>query len=545
MGEGALGPKAQSHPESVVVDAASVGRRSRALPWEICMFAFGKLGRKVQRWMCRSQQRAYEVAAAAKGPNKPTRIDTEISMRQSDADKKAEMRKRNVKPTTGSPRCNVSSRPTSTANEEHVGSSTEALMEQVLQRDNLFQALKRVRSNKGGPGIDGMTVDELPDFLRQEWARIREQLLSGAYIPQPVRIVEIPKPDGGMRTLGIPTVLDRLIQQAILQVLSSVFEPHFSDASFGFRPGRSAQQAVIHARDHVASGYRFVVDLDLEKFFDRVNHDIVMSRVARRVKDKRLLRLIRSFLTAGMMSGGVLSPRVSGTPQGGPLSPLLSNIMLDDFDKELEKRGHRFVRYADDAQIYVRSRKAGERVLRSATEFLEKKLRLRVNRDKSAVGRPWERSFLGYSMTNNKKPRLKVAPRSMKRFRERVRDMMRWARGRNIQYAIEQLSRFVRGWFGYFRLVQVKAGFERLDQWIRHHIRKLMWIRWKKPKTRWRKLRELGISAAEARTATATGRGPWWSSRQGAMQGALPKRLLERWGLVSLQQMQRIAVRKA
>lgn len=466
-------------------------------------------------------------------------------MVQSDADEKAEMPERPVSATTGSRRCSESSRPTTTATEEPVDSSTRVLMERVLQRDNLFRALKRVRSNKGGPGVDGMTVDELPGFLREEWPQIREQLLSGSYTPQAVRVVEIPKPNGGVRTLGIPTVLDRLIQQAILQVLGPIFDPTFSDASYGFRPGRSAHQAIIQARDYVESGCRFVVDLDLEKFFDRVNHDVVMSRVARRIEDKRLLRLIRSYLSAGMMSGGVVSPRASGTPQGGPLSPLLSNIILDDFDKELESRGHRFVRYADDVNIYVQSRKAGERVMASVADYLEKRLRLKLNRDKSAVGRPWERKFLGYSMTVTKKPRLKAAPASVKRFKDRVREMMRWGRGRNIRHVIEQLSRFVRGWFGYYRLVQVKMGFEQLDQWIRHHIRKLMWIRWKQPKTRRHKLRQLGISAAEAAIATSTGRGSWWCSRQGAMQGALPKRLLAKWGLVSLQQMQREAARSA
>lgn len=426
-----------------------------------------------------------------------------------------------------------------TAMEENAGSLTNELMEEVLRRENLFRALKRVRSNKGAPGVDGMTVDQLPEYLKGEWPRIRDELLSRTYVPKPVRVVEIPKASGGTRMLGIPTVLDRLIQQAILQVLSPVFEPTFSDASFGFRPKRSAHQAVARVCEHIAAGHRFVVDLDLEKFFDRVNHDVLMSRVARKIEDKRLLHLLRRFLTAGLMNGGVVTSRASGTPQGGPLSPLLSNVLLDDLDKELERRGHRFVRYADDVNIYVRSRQAGERVMGSVTRFLEHRLKLRVNREKSGVDRPWKRKFLGYTVTTNFKPRLKPALQSVKRMKQRVRDILRRGRGRNIQTVIGELNLYLRGWFGYYRMAEVKQVFTFLDEWLRHHIRKLMWIRWKSPKTRRKRLRELGVGEKEAKIATSTYRGSWWSSRTPAVNGALSKALLSRWGLLSFVQMQR------
>lgn len=383
-----------------------------------------------------------------------------------------------------------------------------------------------------------MTVDELPGFLKEEWPRIREELLSRTYVPKPVRVVEIPKASGGVRMLGIPTVLDRLIQQAVLQVLSPIFEPTFSDASFGFRPGRSAHQGVTRARKHVAEGHSFVVDVDLSKFFDRVNHDILMSRVARKVEDKRLLHLLRRLLTAGLMSGGVVSPRTEGTPQGGPLSPLLSNVLLDELDKELERRGHKFVRYADDVNIYVRSQKAGERVMASVTRFLERKLELRVNRDKSAVDRPWNRKFLGYTVTGWGEPRLKPAPESVKRMKRRVRGIFRRGRGRNIHTVIDELNVYLRGWFGYYRMTEIKQTFTELDKWLRHHIRKLMWIRWKNTKTRRKRLQSLGIKAEEAKKATSMHRGSWFSSMTTTMNRALKNALLARWGLLSLVQMQ-------
>jgi len=441
--------------------------------------------------------------------------------------------------------CMATERQKVTATKDPAGSSTTALMEEVLHRENLGAALKRVCSNKGAPGIDGMTVDELTGYLRQEWPRLKEELLSGTYEPLPVRVVDIPKPNGGTRMLGIPTVLDRTLQQAILQVIGPIFDATFSDASYGFRRGRSAHQAVARAREYISAGCRFVVDLDLENFFDRVNHDILMSRVARRVEDKRLLRLIRRYLMSGLMVGGVVSPRTAGTPQGGPLSPLLSNVLLDDLDKELEKRGHSFVRYADDANVYVRSQKAGARVMASVTHFLECKLQLRVNRVKSTVGRPWKLKFLGYSVTIDRAPRLKPAPESVKRVKGRIRQIMRRGRGRNIQVVIEELNAYLRGWFGYFRMAEVKQVFDLLDQWIRRHLRQLMWLRWNTPKKRRQELRKLGIGEQEAQIATSTGRGSWWCSSSPAMQGAISKDLLTRWGLVSLDQMRRRQARAA
>lgn len=414
------------------------------------------------------------------------------------------------------------------------GEKAPDFFEEALRRENVLRAYERVVRNGGAPGVDGMTVEELMPFCRQHWARIREELLSGEYVPQPVRIVEVPKPDGkGVRKLGIPTVLDRLIQQALLQVLDPIFDPTFSEASYGFRPGRSAQQAVLRARDHVAAGYRWVVDVDLEKFFDRVNHDVLMSRVARKVKDKRVLRLIRRYLRAGMMEDGVMSPRTEGTPQGSPLSPLLSNVLLDDLDKELERRGHRFARYADDCNVYVRSEAAGKRVMASLERFLRERLRLRINREKSAVGRPWERKFLGYSVWMNRTPRLKVSPQSVKRLQERLQSLLQKGRGRNLETVIYDVSRIIRGWVAYFRFVEVKASLEKLDEWVRRKLRVILWRQWKTPRSRQRKLRDLGLDSERAYRSAWNGRGPWWNAGARHMNEAVPTRLLREWGLVS------------
>ena len=421
-----------------------------------------------------------------------------------------------------------------TAATEAIGPPTEALMEQILDRENLRNALKRVRANKGAPGVDGMTVDELPDYLRGHWPAIREQLLNRTYMPSPVREVYVPKPGGGQRMLGIPTVLDRFITQAILQVMSPIFEPGFSEHSYGFRPGRSAHQAVLQACSYMTERYRWLVDIDLEKFFDQVNHDMLMSRVARKIKDKRLLKLIRRYLSIGIMSGGLVNARQAGTAQGSLLSPLLSNILLDDFDKELERRGHRFCRYADDANIYVKSRRAGERVMASLTQFLEGRLRLKVNRAKSAVDRPWNRVFLGYTVTRHRLPRLKPAPTSVKRAKDRIRQITHQGRGRNIRQVIKEINEFTRGWVGYYRLATVKQPFEQLDQWLRRRLRKILWEQWRKPKTRRRKLMALGVDARRARKAAATGLGAWWNAGASHMHAAVTIRLLTQWGLRGL-----------
>ena len=382
-----------------------------------------------------------------------------------------------------------------------------------------------------------MTVEQLKPYLKEEWKRIKEELVRDEYRPKPVLKVEIPKAEGkGVRKLGVPTVVDRLIQQAIHQVLSAIFEPGFSESSYGFRPGRSAHDAVRQARAHVSEGRRWVVDIDLEKFFDRVNHDVLMSRLARRVKDKRILRLIRRYLQAGMMEGGLVSQRREGTPQGGPLSPLLSNILLDELDKELERRGHKFCRYADDCNVYVRSRSAGERVKESITRFLEKRLRLKVNEEKSAVGRPWERKFLGYTMTWHREPRLKVAESSVKRLKMKLREILRRGRGRNIGRQIEEeLTPLLRGWMNYFRLAEVKGIFEELDGWIRRKLRCVIWRQWKRTFARAKGLMKRGLDKERALKSAMNGRGAWWNAGASHMNAAFPKSYFDRCGLLSLQ----------
>lgn len=409
------------------------------------------------------------------------------------------------------------------------------LMEAVVERENMLHALRRVVSNKGAAGVDAMSVDELKPYLQTHWGCIKEHLLEGSYQPQPVRRVEILKPGGkGVRKLGVPTVVDRLIQQSLHQVLSPLFDPDFSVSSYGFRPGCSAHQALCQAREHVAGGRRWVVDLDLEKFFDRVHHDVLMSRVARKVGDKRVLCLIRRYLKAGIMEGGLVSQSIMGMPQGGPLSPLLSNILLDDLDKELERRGHRFCRYADDVNLYVGSRRAGQRVLDSIEKFLARRLRLRVNRQKSAVDRPWKRKFLGYSMTWHKRPRLKVAPLSVKRLKLKLKEAFRRGRGRNLGKIIEELALTLRGWINYFRLSEVKGILEELDGWIRRRLRLIIWRQWKRTYARAKGLMKRGLGESRAWGSAANGRGPWWNSGASHMNQAFPKKFFDRLGLVSL-----------
>ena len=422
-----------------------------------------------------------------------------------------------------------------TAKRDALCSETLHLMEAVVERKNMTAALRKVERNRGSAGVDGLSVGELRSYLQAHWQQIKESLLDGGYQPQPVRKVEIPKPGGkGMRQLGIPTVVDRLLQQALHQVLLPFFDPYFSESSYGFRPGRSAHDAVLKARAYAASGLRWVVDMDLEKFFDRVNHDILMSRIARRIKDKRILGLIRRYLQAGMMCGGVVSTRLEGTPQGSPLSPLLSNIILDELDKELERRGHKFCRYADDCNIYVRTKHSGERVLRSISRFLEAVLHLKVNQSKSAVDRPWKRKFLGYSMTCHKVPRLKVSPVVVSRFKSKLRQKFRQGRGRNLQRFIAELNPVLRGWINYFRLAEVKGIFEALDGWVRRKLRSILWRQWKRPATRFKNLLKRGLDEARAHCSASNGRGAWWNSGASHMNQAYPKRFFDYLGLVSL-----------
>jgi len=456
-------------------------------------------------------------------------------MTRGDADRRAEKPGAALLGSGRNPREDEVSASRVTARLEDSKPETKRLMEAVVERENMVQALKRVEANKGAPGVDGMPVTELRGYLRGYWPSIKEALLEGRYEPSPVRRVEIPKPDGkGMRQLGIPTVVDRLIQQALNQVMTPLFDPGFSERSYGFRPGRSAHEAVRQAREYVSEGRRWVVDMDLEKFFDRVNHDILMARVARRVKDKRVLRVIRRYLQAGMMEGGLVTQRMEGTPQGGPLSPLLSNILLDDLDKELEKRGHAFCRYADDCNLYVRSKRAGERVMTSITRFLHERLKLRVNPEKSAVDRPWNRKFLGYSMTPNRQPRLKAAPRSVERLKSKLRTLFRHGRGRNIPAFIRELAPVLRGWINYFCLAEVKDIIEELDGWIRRKLRGLLWRQWKRPYTRAKNLMKRGLNEARAWQSATNGRGPWWNAGASHMNQAFPKKFFDSLGLVSL-----------
>ena len=412
--------------------------------------------------------------------------------------------------------------------------NTNRLMEEVCERENLKEALRQVKANKGSAGVDGMTVVALTDYLRQHWPAIREQLLNGTYEPKPVRRVEIPKPDGGVRKLGIPTVLDRFIQQAVMQVLLRRWDRTFSDHSYGFRPGRSAHQAVAQAQQYIAEGHGWCVDLDLEKFFDRVSHDKLMGQIAKRVGDKRLLKLIRAFLNAGVMENGLVSPSVEGTPQGGPLSPLLSNLVLDELDRELECRGHRFVRYADDCNIYVRSERAGQRVMESITRFITVKLQLKVNEAKSAVARPQERKFLGFSFSAGPELKRVIAPKALDRFKQRIREITRRAKSVSMQTTMDALAPYMRGWRGYFGFCETPEVLIYLTRWVRLRLRTALWRQWKTRRRRRAALLELGIRPRLASNTASSRLGPWYIARAKALSVGLSNAYFKSLGLPSL-----------
>ncbi len=446
-----------------------------------------------------------------------------------DSDRVSAGRWEAVKP----PRTSPSAEPSPAQSEARTNTDDE-LWGRIWSRDNLNAALKRVEQNKGAPGIDGMRVSGLRPYLRDHWSELRGQLDTEAYRPRPVRRVEIPKPDGGVRLLGIPTVLDRFLQQALQQVLMRVFEPRFSAHSYGFRPGRSAHDAVKAAQGYIQNGYPWVVDLDLDKFFDRVNHDMLMARAARVVKDKRVLRLIRRYLESGVMVNGVVMDTEEGTPQGGPLSPLLANILLDDLDRELERRGHAFVRYADDCNIYVKTPRAGERVLASVRRFLEQKLKLKVNEKKSKVDRPAKRKLLGFRLFREKgQVRIGIAVKSVVRCRERLRELTRRTRSGRLADIVAEVNHQVRGWVGYFRLADTPTPFKELDEWLRRRFRQLVWKRWKRGRTRWRELVALGVPQAMAGLG-AVGKSPWHMAATPVVNMALSNTYWNEQGLQSL-----------
>lgn len=410
---------------------------------------------------------------------------------------------------------------------------SEHVMEEICERENLKRALKRVKANKGAPGIDGMKVEELPGYLKRRWPEIKEQLMSGGYQPKPVKRVEIEKPEGGVRKLGIPTVVDRFIQQAVMQVLQSSWDKTFSEHSYGFRPGRTAHQAVSRAQEYIREGYEVVVDIDLEKFFDRVNHDILMSRVAKRIRDKRVLKLIRAFLNSGVMENGVASATEEGVPQGGPLSPLLSNLLLDELDKELERRGLRFARYADDCNIYVRSERAGQRVMESIEKYLSRRLKLRVNKEKSAVGDPRKRKFLGFSFCGKDWKR-RVSEKSLKKFKKRVREITRRSRGVSIERMVRELREYLIGWNSYYGNCETPSDLRDLSSWIRRRLRSVMWKAWKRGRTRFDELRKRGVDADTARMTAGRRHNPWRASLSRAMSKALPNAYFSNLGLPEL-----------
>src|ERR1700722_5803116 len=412
--------------------------------------------------------------------------------------------------------------------------STNRLMEEVCERENLKAALRQVRANKGSPGVDGMTVVGIPGYLKQHWPAIREQLQNGTYEPKPVRRVEIPKPDGGVRKLGIPSVLDRFLQQAVMQVLQRKWDRTFSDHSYGFRPGRSAQQAVAQAQQYIAAGHGWCVDLDLEKFFDRVNHDKLMGQIAKRVADKRLLKLIRAFLNAGVMENGLISRSMEGTPQGGPLSPLLSNLVLDELDRELERRGHGFVRYADDCNIYVRSERAGQRVMESITHFITQKLKLKVNESKSAVARPQERKFLGFSFTAGPEVKRVIARKALDRCKQRIRGITRRAKGVSRATTMAELAPYMRGWRSYFGFCETPEVLIGLTRWVRLRLRAALWRQWKTPRRRRAALLALGVRPRLASNTAGSGLGPWYLAKAKALSVGLSNAYLKSLGLPTL-----------
>jgi RNA-directed DNA polymerase len=440
-------------------------------------------------------------------------------------------RSRTGKPSGSDPRA----KPASASSPAVTNPIRDSLWARVFNRENLNEALRKVERNRGAPGMDGMTWQQLRPYLREHWPEVKARLEAGTYQPRPVRQQEIPKPQGGMRKLGIPTLLDRFIQQALLQVLTPLFEPTFSPHSYGFRPGRSAHDAVRAAREYINTGYGWVVDLDIEQFFDRVNHDKLMARVARVVKDKRVLKLIRKYLNSGIMVNGVRIERQEGTPQGGPLSPLLANIMLADLDRELEQRGHRFVRYADDCNIYVKSRRAGERVMTGVARFLEQRLSLKVNPKKSSVNRPTKLKFLGFSFWWPRRGQvsIRVARQAIERVRERLRQLTRRSRSGRLGEIIRDINEFTQGWIGYFRLSDAAAAFQELDEWLRRRLRQLLWKRGKRGRTRWRTLVKAGVPPGLAALG-AGGRSPWRMARTPVVNMAWNKAYWERQGLLSI-----------
>lgn len=405
---------------------------------------------------------------------------------------------------------------------------TERLMEDVVSRDNILQAVNRVEKKRGCAGVDEMEVAELRPYLREHWHRLKGELLSRSYKPSSVKRVEIPKPSGGVRKLGIPTVVDRFVQQAVMQVLQKRWDPTFSEQSYGFRPKRKAHQAIAQAQQYMREGRRWVVDIDLEKFFDRVNHDVLMSKVMRRTKDERIVHLIRSYLRAGILCEGLIEPQQGGTPQGGPLSPLLSNLLLDDLDKELERRGHRFVRYADDCNIYVRTRAAGLRVMKRTTKYLEKKLKLKVNESKSAVGRPWERKFLGFTISS-RTPKRAIAKESVQRFKTRVREITRRSRGKSLHQVAQELKAYLQGWSHYFGFAEQRTILKQLQAWVHRKLRCLLWKQW--GAARKKELRKRGVPSKLAAMTASTGHGPWRISKSQALSFALPGKFFDSLGI--------------